>query len=76
MNAPEVLLTCLIINSAIAVFYFVKNRSQRRITALWRNIAAQREQENRQWRETNFGQRVRLIGLARQVRDFNLENEK
>lgn len=76
MNTPEVLLTCLIINSAFAVFYFVKYRSQRRITDLWRSIAAQREKENRQWRETNFGQRLRLLGLARQVRDFNLENEK
>lgn len=74
--APQIGIACLTISTAIAVYYFFRFRSERRIAHLWRSIAAHREGECRQWRETNFGQRLRLLALARRVRDFNLENEK
>lgn len=74
--APQIGIACLTISTAFAAYYFFRFRSERRIAHLWRSIAAHRERENRQWRETNFYQRLRLLVLARRVKEFNLENEK
>lgn len=74
--APYIGIGCTVLLAALALYYFFAYRSERCKARLWRAIAQQRELECRQWRHTNWGQRLRLIGLARKMREFNPGKEK
>ncbi len=74
--APTIGIVCLAIVAGFAVTYFFKHRHQKHLTRLYQDIARDRENECRKWREMNITQRNRLAVLAEQVQSFNPQNDK